>query len=75
MVKRSFGILLRALSADIQAWQQEPKVLAVKLLYVLMVFVEENATMHLQTLILTMTRACMDPLVDKKVSKQILAPD
>ncbi|MCO5611522.1 hypothetical protein L7F22_065775 [Adiantum nelumboides] len=69
MVKRSFSIMLQALGADIQAWQQEPRTLAAKLLYVLLVFVEENATMHLPSLILIMMKTCLDPSINRKIEE------
>ena len=68
MVRSSFGILFHALSADLQAWQDEPKILAAELLYILIVFVEDDATMHLQAMIITMIKACPNALIEKKLS-------
>ena len=68
MVRSSFGILFHALSADLQAWQDEPKILAAELLYILIVFVEDDATMHLQAMIITMIKACSNALIEKKLS-------
>ncbi|KAI5072204.1 hypothetical protein GOP47_0012310 [Adiantum capillus-veneris] len=69
MVKRSFSIMLQALAADIQAWQQEPRLLAAKLLYVVLAFVEENATMHLPSLILILMKTCLDPSISEKIEE------
>ncbi|KAH7291984.1 hypothetical protein KP509_29G045100 [Ceratopteris richardii] len=69
MVKRSFSIILQALGADIQAWQLEPKILAAKLLYVVLIFVEENATMHLQSIIIILMKACLDSIVENKIEE------
>ena len=68
IVRRSFGILFHALSADLQAWQEEPKVLAAELLYILIVFIEDDATMHLQAMLITMIKTCSNALIEKKLS-------
>jgi hypothetical protein len=68
MVRRSFGILFHALSADLQAWQEQPKVLAAELLYILIVFIEDDATMHLQAMLTAMIKTGSNVLIEKKVS-------
>ncbi|CAM6092267.1 unnamed protein product [Calypogeia fissa] len=67
MVRSCLAVMLHALGADLEAWTSGTKAKAAEFLYTLIIFAEENITMHLQALIVIMQKAFKEPLVEKQI--------
>lgn len=71
MVKTVAAILLHAIAMDIECWTIGTKELAAHFLLTLLLFVENNITMHLQPLLKIMHKAVAEPsILDKVISFQ-----
>ncbi|XP_024523068.1 dynein assembly factor 5, axonemal-like [Selaginella moellendorffii] len=67
LVRNCFSVLLYAIDADLHAWTSGTKELSSRFLYTVLIFVEENATMHLEPLCNLFIKACGDLVVQKAI--------